>query len=50
MDSEKTSTSYLQRRMRIGYNRAANLIEMMEERGYLSPPIGNKPRKILKRA
>ncbi len=49
-ESGKTSTSYLQRRMRIGYNKAANLIEMMEERGYLSPLIGNKPREILKRS
>ena len=48
LEAEKTSTSYLQRRMRIGYNKAANLIEMMEERGYLSPPLGNKPREILK--
>ena len=49
-ESGKTSTSYLQRRMRIGYNRAANLIEMMEERGYLSPALGNKPREILKQS
>ena len=49
LESGKTSSSYLQRRMRVGYNRAANLIEMMEERGYLSPIMGNKPREILKR-
>ena len=49
LESGKTSTSHLQRRMRIGYNKAANLIEMMEERGYLSPIFGNKPREILKR-
>ena len=49
LESGKTSTSHLQRRMRIGYNRAANLIEMMEERGYLSPIVGNRPREILKR-
>ena len=47
LESGKTSTSYIQRRMRIGYNRAANLIEAMEQRGYLSPPLGNKPREIL---
>ena len=35
LQSGKTSTSYLQRRMRIGYNRSANLIEMMEQRGEL---------------
>ncbi len=49
-ETGKTSTSYLQRRMRIGYNRSANLIEMMEERGYLGPLSGNKAREILKRA
>ena len=48
LESGKTSTSHLQRRMRIGYNRAANLIEMMEERGYLTPSLGNKPREILR--
>jgi len=50
LESGKTSTSYIQRRMRIGYNRAANLIEMMEERGYLSPAMGSRPREILKRS
>ena len=49
LQSGKTSTSYLQRRMRIGYNRSANLIEMMEQRGYLSHFSGNSPREILKR-
>ena len=48
-ESGKTSTSYIQRRLRIGYNRAARLVEMMEERGYLGPAIGNKPREILKK-
>lgn len=49
-ESGKTSTSYVQRRLRIGYNRAANIIEQLEERGYLSPALGNKPREILKRS
>lgn len=49
-ESGKTSTSYVQRRLRIGYNRAANLIEIMEQRGYLSPALGNKPREILRRS
>ncbi|MCE9499789.1 MAG: DNA translocase FtsK [Leptospira sp.] len=44
----KASASYLQRRMRIGYNKAARLMEMMEERGYVGPQIGSKPREILK--
>ena len=47
LETGKTSTSYIQRRMRIGYNRAANLIEAMEQRGHLSPSLGNKPREIL---
>ena len=37
----KASTSYLQRRLRIGYNRAAELIEQMEERGIVGPPSGS---------
>lgn len=44
------SASMLQRRLRIGYNRAANLIEMMEERGIVGPSQGSKPREILSRA
>lgn len=41
------SSSSLQRRFRIGYNRAARLIDMMEERGLISQANGSKPRKIL---
>jgi len=41
------SISMLQRRMRIGYNRAARLIDLMEERGIVSGFEGNKPRKLL---
>ena len=43
----KTSISYLQRAMRIGYNRAARLIEIMEHNGVLSPPDHQGQRKIL---
>jgi len=43
----KTSISYLQRAMRIGYNRAARLIEIMEHNGILSPPDHQGQRKIL---
>ena len=46
----KASTSLLQRRMRIGYGRAAALIDMMERDGLVGPPEGSKPREILKRA
>lgn len=44
----KASASYLQRRMRIGYNKAARLIEMLEDKGYIGPQIGSKPREILR--
>ncbi|MCP5513321.1 MAG: DNA translocase FtsK 4TM domain-containing protein [Leptospiraceae bacterium] len=44
----KASASYLQRRMRIGYNKAARLMELMEERGYVGPQVGSKPREILR--
>ncbi len=43
----KASASYLQRRMRIGYNRAARIIELLEDKGIVSPAIGSKPREIL---
>jgi S-DNA-T family DNA segregation ATPase FtsK/SpoIIIE len=37
----------LQRRFRIGYNRAARLVDMMEERGIIGPSDGSRPRKVL---
>lgn len=41
----KASTSYLQRRMRIGYNRAASLMEILEERGIVGPMLGSSARR-----
>jgi S-DNA-T family DNA segregation ATPase FtsK/SpoIIIE len=45
-DSKKASASYLQRRLSIGYNRAARIVERMEELGYVGPPQGSKPREV----
>lgn len=43
----KASASYLQRRLQIGYNRAARIVEDMEARGIVGPPNGSKPREII---
>jgi S-DNA-T family DNA segregation ATPase FtsK/SpoIIIE len=42
----RASTSYLQRRLKIGYNRAATLMEELERRRYIGPQVGNNPREI----
>ena len=44
---QKASTSYLQRKFRIGYSRAANIIDVMEERGVVGPANGSKARDVL---
>jgi len=47
LTEKRTSISYLQRRLQIGYNRAANIIEQMERKGILSPPNAKGQREIL---
>ncbi len=43
----KVSTSLLQRRFRLGYNRAARVVDLLEERGIIGPANGSKPREVL---
>ena len=45
----KASASLLQRRFRLGYNRAARCIDLLEERGIVGPQNGSKPREVLKK-
>ena len=47
MESNQASVSILQRRMRLGYTRAARIIDMMEQDGLIGPFEGSKPRRIL---
>ncbi|PWU05638.1 MAG: cell division protein FtsK, partial [Verrucomicrobia bacterium] len=46
--SKRASTSMLQRRLRIGYNRAARIMEILEAEGIVGPENGQNPREILK--
>ncbi len=46
-EQRAASASMLQRRLRIGYNRAANLVEEMEQKGIVGPQQGSRPRKVL---
>jgi DNA segregation ATPase FtsK/SpoIIIE, S-DNA-T family len=47
IEARKASTSLLQRRLRIGYGKAARLIETMEEQGIIGPADGSRPREVL---
>jgi S-DNA-T family DNA segregation ATPase FtsK/SpoIIIE len=46
LETQKASASFLQRRLRIGYSRAARLIDMLEEKGIVGPADGAKPREV----
>ena len=46
-DTQRCSTSWLQRKLTIGYNRAAKIVEMMEKRGVVGPPNGARDREVL---
>ena len=47
IEEGKISTSLMQRRLGVGYGRAAKIIDTMEQMGYVSKPDGNKPRRVL---
>jgi S-DNA-T family DNA segregation ATPase FtsK/SpoIIIE len=47
INSGKVSTSYIQRRMSIGYGRAARIMDLLEEKGIIGPANGASPREIL---
>jgi len=46
-ETQRCSTSWLQRKMTVGYNRAAKIVEQMEKRGMVGPPNGAKDREVL---
>jgi len=48
--SDKASASLLQRKLKVGYARAARILDEMEEAGYVSPAQGSKPREVIKEA
>lgn len=47
IDAGKISTSLMQRMLGVGYGRAAKILDRMEDLGYISPPDGNKPRRVI---
>lgn len=48
IEAGKASTSYIQRKLRVGYSRAARLMDMLEEKGVIGPANGAEPRKVIK--
>ncbi len=47
IDTQKASASLIQRKFKLGYNRAARIIDLLEERGIIGPQNGSKPREVL---
>lgn len=47
IEAGKASTSYIQRKLKVGYSRAARLIDLLEERGVVGPSDGAKPREVI---
>lgn len=47
MSAGKASTSYLQRKLRIGYSRAARIMDILEDKGVIGPAEGSKPREVI---
>ena len=47
IETGKISASLVQRRFKVGYNRAARIIDLLEERGIIGPQNGSKPREVL---
>ena len=47
INTQKASASLLQRKFKLGYNRAARIVDLLEERGIIGPANGSKPREVL---
>ena len=48
-ETRKASISYIQRRLQVGYNRAARIVEQMEQEGAIGPQVGSKEREVFVR-